>query len=151
MPFSDLPLSVLFLIFLWIFLLIGFIPVWKRARAKMRRLRKQAGRFDDPGSDHWQDRDLTRTSGEVSGGRLNDYENMMLRRLAQAGGRGLSRKKLRAELFMDQATFAATLESLGKRGLVGIGLTVWRGVRFQLSRRGHDYAVEQGFVPILHS
>jgi len=149
MPFRELPMSVMFLFFLWLFLLLGFVPMWKKARAKMRRIRRERQAQGTQVAEHWSDE--RQETVRSSGGLLSDYETFVLRRLAQAGRSGLSRKRLQKELFMDQATFAATLESLHRRGMVGIGLTLWRGVRFQLTRRGHDYAVEQGFIPILHS
>ncbi|PNU21457.1 hypothetical protein C2E25_02575 [Geothermobacter hydrogeniphilus] len=149
MDFPELPMPVLFLVFLWLFLLIGFVPLWKKARAKMRRLRKERGATAERPEDHWHT-EQNDPALAASGG-LSDYETLVLRRLAQTGGKGLSRRQLRAELFMDQAIYAATLESLHRRGMIGIALTIWRGVRFQLTRRGFDYAVSQGFVPILRS
>jgi predicted transcriptional regulator len=77
---------------------------------------------------------------------MNDFENIVLRRLAQAGGKALTRKQLSASLLFDKANLNKSLQSLNRRGLVHVKVSRLLGLRFALSETGRRYALEQGYL-----
>jgi len=52
---------------------------------------------------------------------LNDFEIIVIRRLAQAGGKALSRKQLNAPFLLGTAVLHKTLKSLHRRELIMSG------------------------------
>ena len=149
MSFADLPVSVLFLLFLFIFTLVGSYPAWKKGLIKIRQILKSlepphkldAGMFKTVQAarpDDWQ----------APGVQLNSYENLVFRRLAQ--GKGISRKQLGADLHLSPASINKTLLSLNRRGFVQVAVTHLLGVRFSLTERGRSYAVAQDVVPSIY-
>ncbi|TYO99034.1 hypothetical protein EDC39_104158 [Geothermobacter ehrlichii] len=145
MPLFDLPMSILFLLFLWLFILIGFYPAWKRAAAKFRRLREARGKRQKGGPG------VAAMPAEDSAARpsrqLDDFEIIILRRLAQGDGKGLSRRRLIAELHLEPPVVSQALRTLQMRELVVEVRVLPFGTHFMLSRKGHEFAVAQGFIP----
>jgi len=146
---TDLPMPILFAIFLLLFVLLGIYPAWKRTATRIRRfLSEQQNQLGlglpDPGSKE-------PPAATVADSRdLNDFEVFILRQLAWSGGKGLSRRQLVEQLHFEPALVKQTLASLLDRGLVGIGLPTLFGLRFTLSTAGHAYAVERGYILRAH-
>lgn len=146
MPLGDLPLPVQFLLFLLVFVLIGLYPAWKRSAAKIRRhlLRRAEA---PPRAQLGFSELLPAASGQYDSKPLDSYEILILRRLAQAGTGGLSRRQLGRVLFLDAANVRRTLQALHNRGLLEITVGQLLGVRFALSAKGRDCAIAQDFIP----
>lgn len=145
MPFGDLPLPVLFLIFLLLFVLIGLYPAWKSRLTKFRRrlapamtpARVQAGIKQPKLAGSWPDVSKP----------LDSYEILIFRRLAQVGGQGLSRKQLVTALYLGGEHVQQGLRALHDRGLLSITVSQWFSIRFTLSEKGRTYAIAQDFIP----
>ncbi len=147
MLLSDLPLSFLFLFFLLIFVLIGLYPAWQRTAAKIRKHLQASGKPQEPLPEPFKSEQTAIFSGQQTTLALNDFEIFVLKRLAQNGGKALSRKQINADLHLEPAILSTTLESLRRRRLIQIAMTPLLGIRFYLSENGRDYAIEQGFIP----
>ena len=81
---------------------------------------------------------------------MNDFEIIVIRRIAQAGGKTLSRKQLNAPLLLGTAVLHKTLKSLHRRELIHVRISTLLGQRFTLSETGRRYAIEQGYVINIH-
>ncbi len=149
MPSIDVPMTIMFVVFL-VFFLGGFLyPAWKSRAAKLRGLlrprraprRPAVGAVDEP----------LPTTFETPRQRLqlNDFDVFILRRLALAGSWGFSRRQLQAELHFSPGLTRKTLASLQERGLIRVVMPLGFASRFQLSARGRDFAIEQGYLPAI--
>ena len=149
MSLFDLPQSVMFLLFLSLFVLVGIYPVWQRLSVKIRKTLKaqyESGvPVEDGGNSFEYDQEALFVDPLITTP-LNDYEVFVLRRLAQSDGVALSRKKITADLFLGPVNIKSALDSLLKRGMLHIGISYLLGIRFSLSERGRNYALGQGFV-----
>ncbi len=150
MPLSDLPLSTLVLFFLLIFVLIGLYPAWQRTAARIRKVLQSAEMSEGPLSGPLNRGHRAVTEEQPSSAPLNDFEIIVLRRVAQNGGKAFSRKQLNAELHLESAILQQTLKSLYRRGLVQLIVTPWFGQRYYLSEKGRAYALAQGFILEIH-
>lgn len=150
MPLSELPMSILFLLFLGLFVLVGLYPAWKRTATKLKRLmRERTGEgvfMDDMGSGEEEV-----FSGQAAFAALDDFEIMVLRRLAQNGDKGLTVRQLDADLFLGKETVTGALQGLMKKGLVFVAISPLFRFRFYLSEPGRAYAIEHEFIPELHA
>ena len=146
MPLNDLPLSLPFILFLLLFVLIGIYPAWKRTLEKIRARLKAASR--DAPLDLEQDSPRSRRKQveQFAELQLNDFEILILWQLAQSGTKGLSRKQLRSKLLLEPPVLRKALEALLHRGMVEVTITSFFGLRFYLSKRGRNYAVQQGYI-----
>ena len=146
MPLSDMPMRLLVILFLAVFVLIGINPAIQKAAVSFRkRLRSAAQRkeligtrLDDVHAEIFAE---SRTSRQ-----LNDFEIIVIRRLAQAGGKALSRKQLNAPLLLGSAVLHKTLKSLHRRELIHVSISTLLGPKFSLSETGRRYAIEQGYI-----
>ncbi len=150
MPFSELPLSVLFLFFLLLFSLIGLYPAWQRMADRIRQWLKPRDTAQQNAGLSLKRPASIAAKGDVAR-HLDSYEVMILRRLARAGAKGLSRKQLEAELYLGAGNVKRALQSLHDRGLIGVRVTQLFGLRFSLSEKGLAYAVGQDFIPPLRT
>ncbi len=149
MPFADLPLSVLFLFFLLLFMLIGLYPAWKKGVVKIRQILKSLEPPHKVATEMFKTDQAARPSVcQTPTVQLNSYETLVFRRLAQS--EGFSRKQLAADLHLAPASIQQTLQSLNRRGLVQVVMTQLLGIRFSLSEKGRIYAVEQDLAPSIH-
>ena len=141
--------AILFIVFLMFFLAVGIAPSWTRTAAKLRGLLQQRRALRQPGVAI--DVAPTPTTYETSGQalQLNDFDIFILRRLAQAGPRGLSRRQLQAALHFTPTLVPSALAALQERGLVQMAAPIGLARRFRLSARGRDFAVAQGYLPQL--
>jgi hypothetical protein len=140
----DLPLSVQVLFFLFLFLLVGIYPAWKRTAAKIRKLLKRAEKGEG-GS--LGEAEIESSIGQPLSSPLNDFEIMVLRRLAQTGDRGLTRKQLDGALFLGKKRVNKSLQTLIQRGLVYLAISPLLRFHVFLSAPGRAYAIEQEFIP----
>jgi hypothetical protein len=146
MPQSELPLSVMFVIFLALFVLLGIYPAWKRSLARLRKLLQEAGGAAAA-------EDITAPTAPeglpftLENLELDDFEQLVLGRFVQQLGKPLSRKHLDADLHLERPVLNQALESLLKRGLLQVSMTSFFGIRFQLSAAGRAYAAALGFIP----
>jgi hypothetical protein len=150
MPLSDFPMSAQVVLFLIVFVLIGIYPFIKRSMAQLRKMmdaletRRQGPSL--PRGDVHQEL----FADQRADGPLNDYEIIVLRRIAQAGGKAMSRKHINASLLFGDEVLARTLKSLYRRGYLNLRISRFLGMRFVLSSAGRRYALEQGYIVELH-
>ena len=142
MSFPEIPMSVMFVVFLLLFLLTGIYPVWKEASAKFKRLmRQRQGGDAPPTASHPKDQ-----TSLPDPAHLDDHERFILRRLAQTPRKGISPRQLAADLHFAPAVITRTLQSLARRGLIGFTRAPLFGVRAKLSLAGERFAREQGYI-----
>ena len=150
MPLSDLPMRLLVILFLTVFVLIGINPAIQKAAVSLRKLLRSAAqrkefigtRLDDVHAEMFAE---SRTSRY-----LNDFEIIVIRRLAQAGGKALSRKQLNAPLLLGTPVLHKTLKSLHRRQLIHVRISTLLGPKISLSETGRRYAIEQGYDINIH-
>ncbi|MDT8440064.1 MAG: hypothetical protein RQ723_00210 [Desulfuromonadales bacterium] len=143
-------LSELVVIFLAIFVLIGLNPALQRAGVRLRKFLEEAEQSQDRLVAHVES-DHAALFAEHSGNEpLNDFETIVLRRIAQARGKALSRRQINESLLFGDAVLKRTLRSLHRRGLLSLQLSRLLGPRFALSASGLSYAREQGYIVELH-
>lgn len=146
---SDVANATFFLVFLVAFVLIGLSPAFQRAFPKILEMFRllgapRGGGGAGPGGG--LDEPL---EGWHGAGPLNDFEILVFRRIAQAGGKGMTPKSLVDTLHMDPVIIKKTLGTLHAKGLVRFRKAYLLGKVFYLTGEGLDYAVEQGVLPHL--
>lgn len=150
MPLSDMPMRLLVILFLAVFVLIGINPAIQKAAVSLRKLLRSAAqrkeligtRLDDVHAEVFAEVFAESRSSR----QLNDFEIIVIRRLAQAGGKALSRKQLNAPLLLGTAVLQKTLKSLHRRELIHVSISTLLGPKFSLSETGRRYAIEQGYI-----
>ncbi len=151
MPLSDLPLSVFFLVFLAVFVVIGLYPAWQRLADRLRKRLKDLGETIDVLAGNAESATQASPAAAATTTRhLNDFELLVLWQLSQGDNKGLSRKQINGKLHLVPSVLNKTLQSLGSRGLVSVAITSWFGIRYFLSEKGRNYSIERGFIPIIH-
>jgi DNA-binding MarR family transcriptional regulator len=149
-PFPGLPLDVLVVLFLSIFVLIGISPALKRIAKRIRKLVHSAAQSKELVVTAFRDVHAEIFTDHPGSRQLNDFEIIVLRRLAQAGDKNLSRKQVNEHLLLGKAILHKTLKSLHRRGLIHVKLSTLLGQRFTLSEAGRQYAIEQGYIINIH-
>jgi uncharacterized membrane protein len=149
-PFSELPLSVLVILFLAVFVLVGIYPALERAATKLRKLVHITAQSKKPVAALLDDLHAELFAQQPTTGPLNDFEIFVLRRLAQARGKALTRKQVNSTLLFSKKTIHKTLRSLNRRGLVHVKMSLLLQQRFALSEAGRRYAIEQGYIVHVH-
>ncbi len=137
---ADLSTAILFILFLMLFVAIGIFPAWKRTARRLRDLLARRAQPGPPAAGAEEGESL----------RLDDFDIFVLRRLAQAGGQGLSRRQLQAALHFEPLLLGKTLASLQERGLVEVVMPLGFGSRLCLSARGRAFAAREGYLPSIH-
>jgi hypothetical protein len=148
--FPDSPLSNLVTLYLIAFVLIGIYPALRRTVERLRKIVRSGSRSKmlvatSPGDVH-----AGIFAEPLSSRPLNDFEIIVLRRLAQAGDKALSRKQVNAPLLLGTEILHKTLWSLHRRGMIRIRVSPLLGQRFVLSEAGRQYAIEQGYIIKIH-
>ena len=146
MPLSDFPLSAQVILFLTIFVLIGIYPFIKKSMAQLRRLMDAGDKPQEMFSSLVKDVHQDMFSENLTSSPLNDFEIIVLRRIAQAGGKAMSRKQINESLLFGDAVLTKTLKSLYRRGYLKLRISKFMEQRFILSDVGRRYAVEQGYI-----
>lgn len=146
MPLSDIPLSAQVILFLTVFVLIGIYPFIKKSMAQLRKLMDAADRPQKMFSSLVKDVHQEVFPENLTSGPLNDFEIIVLRRIAQAGGKAMSRKQINESLLFGDAVLTRTLKSLYRRGYLNLRISKFMGMRFMLSESGRRYAEEQGYI-----
>ncbi len=142
--FSDMDeIRQLARLFLAIFVLIGVAPFLRKRIIGYIDYLMSLRRSSAQGSSEYV------YSLEVAGQhntRLEGVDYMVFVQLAQAGERGVSLRELKQQLHMESMLLTAVLQSLNKKGLIGVKQR-WRFLqRYLLSRKGVGYAREQGVI-----
>jgi len=145
-PLSDFPLSAQVILFLTIFVLIGIYPFIKKSMAQLRRLMDAGDKPQEMFSSLVKDVHQDMFSENLTSSPLNDFEIIVLRRIAQAGGKAMSRKQINESLLFGDAVLTKTLKSLYRRGYLKLRISKFMEQRFILSDVGRLYAVEQGYI-----
>lgn len=144
---SEQPLSLKFLLFLVLFVLLGTSPVLQRlialAGGLLRKLARQRVKAPEASS-HQRPDDLHHVRLN-----LNDHDILVLRALAMAGEKGLSARGLNGRLHFKPENLQRSLEALFESGLIKGEPRYLFWLRFSLSERGRDYAVAQDYIPHL--
>ena len=148
-PLSDLPMSILFLFFLVIFLLVGLYPAWKRFSSKIRMALKGHGRDGREYVGSYINQQVEVSGVQESDSQLDDFEIMVIRKLAQSDSNGLTRKQVDADLFLGKETVNSAMQSLMRRGFVYVAISPLFRIRFYLTEQGRIYAFEHEFIPNL--
>jgi len=149
MPIADLPMALMFLIFLLLFVVIGIYPAFQRAGRRLRRFIREHEKLV------WSQVEVLSSAQPTSFETphqvvsLNDFEIFILRRLAQAGGKGLTRRQINADLHFDPVIVKSALAALIERGLVQVALPLPLRLRYGLSPEGREFAIDQGYLPRL--
>ncbi|MGD9342676.1 MAG: hypothetical protein PVJ25_01515 [Desulfuromonadales bacterium] len=146
MPLSDIPLSAQVILFLTIFVLIGIYPFIKKSMAQLRKLMDAADRPQKMFSSLVKDVHQEVFPDKLTSGPLNDFETIVLRRIAQTGGKAMSLKQINESLLFGDAVLTRTLKSLYRRGYLNLRISKFMGRRFILSESGRRYAEEQGYI-----
>ena len=146
MPLSDMPMRLLVILFLAVFVLIGINPAIQKAAVTLRKLLHSAAQRKELIGARLEDVHAEMFAESRSSRQLNDFEIIVIRRLAQAGGKPLSRKQLNAPLLLGTAVLHKTLKSLHRRELIHVRISTLLGQRFTLSETGRRYAIEQGYI-----
>lgn len=150
MPVSDFPQSILFIIFLLLFVLVGIYPTWKKTAAMLRETLRNAksAEIDDDSQPCVEQADFF--AEQQLSTQLNDFELFILKRLAQEPDKPLSRRQINAALHLETAMLKAALGSLQQRSLLRMTVGNLSGIRYSLSASGRSYAINQGFIPCIH-
>ncbi|MDH3544856.1 MAG: hypothetical protein OET55_05220 [Desulfuromonadales bacterium] len=146
MPLSDMPMRLLVILFLAVFVLIGINPAIQKAAVSLRKLLRSAAQRKELIGTRLDDLHAEVFAESRSSRQLNDFEIIVIRRLAQAGGKALSRKQLNAPLLLGTAVLQKTLKSLHRRELIHVRISTLLGPKFTLSETGRRYAIEQGYI-----
>lgn len=146
MRLSDIPLSVLVALFLAVFVLIGIHPTVQRIMTKLSKFLQTAARSVDSFTSSLENPHAEIFSDHPTGRQLNDFEVIVLRRIAQADGKALSWKQVNEPLLFGHAILDKTLKSLHRRGLIGVSVSPLLRPRFVLSESGRQYALGQGYI-----
>lgn len=146
MPLSDMPMRLLVILFLAVFVLIGINPAIQKAAVSLRKLLRSAAQRKELIGTRLDDLHAEVFAESRSSRQLNDFEIIVIRRLAQAGGKALSRKQLNAPLLLGTAVLQKTLKSLHRRELIHVRISTLLGPKFSLSETGRRYAIEQGYI-----
>ncbi len=146
MPLSDMPMRLLVILFLALFVLIGINPAIQKAAVSLRKLLRSAAQRKELIGTRLDDVHAEVFAESRSSRQLNDFEIIVIRRLAQAGGKALSRKQLNAPLLLGTAVLQKTLKSLHRRELIHVSISTLLGPKFSLSETGRRYAIEQGYI-----
>jgi len=146
MPLSDMPMRLLVILFLAVFVLIGINPAIQKAAVNLRKLLRSAAQRKELIGTRLDDVHAEVFAESRSSRQLNDFEIIVIRRLAQAGGKALSRKQLNAPLLLGAAVLHKTLKSLHRRELIHVSISTLLGPKFSLSETGRRYAIEQGYI-----
>ena len=149
MPLSDMPMRLLVILFLAVFVLIGINPAIQKAAVSFRKLLRSAAQRKELIGTRLDDVHAEIFAESRSSRQLNDFEIIVIRRLAQAGGKALSRKQLNAPFLLGTAVLHKTLKSLHRRELIQVRISTLLGQQFTLSETGR-YAIEQGYVINIH-
>ena len=150
MPLSNLPLSLLVTLFLAIFVLIGIFPFIKKSMGQLRKLMEAADKPQKMFSSLINDVHQDIFPEQLTAGPLNDFEIIVLRRIAQSGPKALSSKQVNESLLFGDKILSKTLKSLYRRGYLSLRVSKFLGQRFILSDTGRRYALEQGYIVRLH-
>jgi DNA-binding MarR family transcriptional regulator len=145
-PLSDIPLSAQVILFLTIFVLIGIYPFIKKSMAQLRKLMDAADRPQKMFTSLVKDVHQEVFPDKLTSGPLNDFETIVLRRIAQTGGKAMSLKQINESLLFGDAVLTRTLKSLYRRGYLNLRISKFMGRRFILSESGRRYAEEQGYI-----
>ena len=146
MPLSDMPTRLLVILFLAVFVLIGINPAIQKAAVSLRKLLRSAAQRKELIGTRLDDVHAEVFAESRSSRQLNDFEIIVIRRLAQAGGKALSRKQLNAPLLLGTAVLQKTLKSLHRRELIHVRISTLLGPKITLSETGRRYAIEQGYI-----
>jgi hypothetical protein len=130
--------------------MIGINPAIQRTAVKLRKLLESAKQRYAPFATRPENMHSDIFVEPVASRRLNDFEIIVLRRLAQAGGKALSSKQVNEPLLLGTAILRKTLKSLHRRRLIRVQLSTLFGQRFVLSKEGRQYALEQGYIVEVH-
>jgi hypothetical protein len=147
---SDMPMRLQVILFLAFFVLIGINPALQKIAVRLRKLLHSAAQRKELVGTRLEDVHAEIFAEPRTSRQLNDFEIIVIRRLAQAGGKALSRKQVNAPLLLGTAILHKTLRSLHSRGLIHVKLSTLLGQRFTLSEAGRRYAIEQGYIINIH-
>ncbi len=146
MPVSESPLSDWFTLFLVLFVLIGMQPTFQKgARWLSRFLDKASDKREQLGP---ADKDVHAAifANRQASFDLNDFEIIVLQRLARLSNKPASASHINETLLFGDAVFKMTLWSLHRRGMVSLQVSKFLSPRFMLSENGRRYALEQGYI-----
>lgn len=150
MELPELPMNLLFLLFLVLFVAMGILPAWKRFVGGFRQAMEKwtsAGsgpRVPDAAAP-------PPAAARHAGLEWNDYEYFVFRRIALAGDKGLTRRQLRDQLHLDPQNIERALAALQRQGLVRPAMPRGFAPRYALDEKGRAIAVEEGYQPRLRS
>lgn len=133
-------------LFLLAFVLIALIPFFQKIIYRIEHYIKElsgSGQAERPSIETGSEIKPAEFSGSAQ---LNEYEYIVFRRVAMAGSKGLSLKAIARGLHMSRQRIGRVLKSLIDKGLVASSRGILFGHRYVLTRKGHDYALQQGFI-----
>ena len=144
MSLDDLPQSILFLIFLALFVLLGIYPAWQRTAAIIRKILAAYNKSASSNNDSYANEPTEIFDEQQPTLQLDTLESIVFQRLVQSDGKSLSRKQINADLHLQPLMLKTALESLLRRGLLRITMTALPIIRFQLTEKGRIYAQKTG-------
>lgn len=133
-------------LFLLAFVFVAFIPFFQKIISRIEFYIKELSGTDQA------ERPSIETGSEIKpaefsgSAQLDEYDYIVFRRVAMTGSRGLSLRAIARGLHMSRQRISKVLKSLVDKGLVGPAKGFLFGRRYALTRKGHDYALQQGFI-----
>ena len=150
MPFPDLHLSIPFIIFLLMFIVLGIYPVWKKTTSMIGKALKGMEQSEAAANVQFQEQPNTAAAPHTNP-ELTDFESFVLCQLAQNQPKSLTRKKLNSNLHLEPVDLKSALRSLADQGLIYMEISSLFRFRYRLSDSGYQYAIERGFIAPLHT
>ncbi|PLX78241.1 MAG: hypothetical protein C0616_15025 [Desulfuromonas sp.] len=144
----DPVMTVLFVVFLAGFVLMGMYPTLQRFAGRLRRMLGEVVAEVEAQSDEerhdgeYHDDDPVLPASNVMHDRhppLDGYAWFAFRQIAQGGRTGLSFRQIRDALHVETAAVREVLETLQQQGLVAVVVRMPLRVRYVLTKRGRAH------------
>lgn len=136
----DPVMTIMFILFLAGFVLLGVFPTWQRFSGRLRRmLGETTAEDDEQAGDDFFDQDPAPPIKSETRDKLvplDGYEWFAFRQIAQSGRAGLSFRQIRDSLHVETVVVRDVLEVLQRQGLVSFVVRMPFRVRYVLTKRG---------------
>ena len=143
-----MPIRLLVILFLVVFVLIGINPAIQKAAVSLRKLLCSAAQRKELIGTRLDDVHAEIFAESLTSRQLNEFEIIVIRRLAQAGGKALSRKQLNDPFLLGTAVAHKTLKSLHRRELIHVGISRCLANNLTSPKQGVDMRLSRVMLSI---